>query len=176
MLDCLILGPREVRTDGRLVPVQGFRQRALLAMLLVHANEVVPSGRLLDELWGAEPGTDTAVLRVRISQLRKALRPAGGDELLQTRPPGYVLKLDRDRLDLGRHERLAAEAGLVLEHDPARAAARLRLRAVRADHDRAAGGTAAYHDGKVDRRGAGGRAGAGDGRRTGHARSRAPAA
>jgi class 3 adenylate cyclase len=63
---------------------------------------------------------------VRISQLRKALRAAGGGELLQTRPPGYVLQLDRDRLDLGQHERLAAEAGLVLEHDPSHAAARLR--------------------------------------------------
>lgn len=126
MLEFLILGPLEVRTDGRLVPVQGFRQRALLAMLLLHANEVVASGRLLDELWGAEAGTDTAVLRVRISQLRKALRGAGCDELLQTRPPGYVLEFDRERLDLGRHERLTAEAGLVLEHDPARAAARLR--------------------------------------------------
>jgi DNA-binding SARP family transcriptional activator len=126
MLDFLILGPLEVRTDGRPVPVQGFRQRALLAMLLVHANEVVASGRLLDELWGAGPGTDTAVLRVRISQLRKALRPAGCAELLQTRPPGYVLKLDRDQLDLGRHERLAVEAGLMLAHDPADAADRLR--------------------------------------------------
>ena len=126
MLEFLILGPLEVRTDGRLVPVQGFRQRALLAMLLLHASEVVASGRLLDELWGAEAGTDTAVLRVRISQLRKALRGAGCDELLQTRPPGYVLEFDRERLDLGRHERLTAEAGLVLEHDPARAAARLR--------------------------------------------------
>jgi DNA-binding SARP family transcriptional activator len=126
MLEFLILGPLEVRTDGRLVPVQGFRQRALLAMLLLHANEVVASGRLLDELWGAEPGTDTAVLRVRISQLRKALRAACCGELLQTRPPGYVLQVDRDRLDLGRHERLAAEAGLVLEHDPARAAVWLR--------------------------------------------------
>jgi DNA-binding SARP family transcriptional activator/tetratricopeptide (TPR) repeat protein len=126
MLEFLILGPLEVRTDGRLVPVRGFRQRALLAMLLVHANEVVPSGRLLDELWDAEPGTDTAVLRVRISQLRKALRDAGGDALLQTRPPGYLLECDRDRLDLGRHERLAAEAGSVLGHDPARAAARFR--------------------------------------------------
>ena len=126
MLEFLILGPLEVRTDGRPVPVQGFRQRALLAMLLVHANEVVASGRLLDELWGAGPGTDTAVLRVRISQLRKALRSAGCDQLLQTRPRGYVLKLDRDQLDLGRHERLTAEAGVVLGHDPACAAARLR--------------------------------------------------
>jgi DNA-binding SARP family transcriptional activator/tetratricopeptide (TPR) repeat protein len=126
MREFLILGPLEVRTDGRLVPVQGFRQRALLAMLLLHANEVVASGRLLDELWGAEPRSDTAALRVRISQLRKALRVAGCDELLETSPPGYVLKLDRDWLDLGRHERLTAEAGLVLEHDPARGAARLR--------------------------------------------------
>ena len=65
MLEFLILGPLEVRSDGRLVPVRGFRQRALLAMLLVHANEMVAADRLLDELWGAEPGTDTAVLRVR---------------------------------------------------------------------------------------------------------------
>jgi DNA-binding SARP family transcriptional activator/tetratricopeptide (TPR) repeat protein len=126
MLEFLILGPLEVRADGRLVPVHGFRQRALLAMLLVHANEVVATGRLLDELWGAEPRTDTAVLRVRISQLRKVLRAAGGGELLQTRQPGYVLQVDRDWLDLRRHERLAAEAGLALEHDPARAAAWLR--------------------------------------------------
>ena len=126
MLEFLILGPLEVRTDGRLVPVEGFRQRALLAMLLLHANEVVASGRLLDELWGAEPRSDTAALRVRISQLRKALRAADCDELLETHPPGYVLKLDRDWLDLGRHERLAAEAGLVHGHDPAGAAARLR--------------------------------------------------
>jgi DNA-binding SARP family transcriptional activator/tetratricopeptide (TPR) repeat protein len=126
MLEFLILGPLEVRTDGRLVPVQGFRQRALLAMLLLHANEVVASDRLLDELWGTEPRSDTAALRVRISQLRKALRIAGSAELLETHPPGYVLKLDRDWLDLGRHERLTIEAGLVLEHDPARAAARLR--------------------------------------------------
>ena len=126
MLEFLILGPLEVRADGRLVPVQGFRQRALLAMLLLHANEVVSSGRLLDELWGAEPRSDTAALRVRVSQLRKALRVAGCDQLLETHPPGYVLRLDRDWLDLGRHERVTAEAGVVLEHDPAGAAARLR--------------------------------------------------
>jgi DNA-binding SARP family transcriptional activator/tetratricopeptide (TPR) repeat protein len=126
MLEFLILGPIEVRTDGRLVPVQGFRQRALLAMLALHANEVVASGRLLDELWGAEPRTNTAALRVRISQLRKALRATGCDNLLETHPPGYVLRLDRDWLDLGRHERLTAEASLVLEHDPARAASLLR--------------------------------------------------
>jgi DNA-binding SARP family transcriptional activator len=126
MLEFSILGPLEVRTDGRLVPVQGFRQRALLAMLLLHANEVVASGRLLDELWGTEPRTDTAALRVRISQLRKVLGAAGGGELLQTRPPGYVLQIDRDWLDLGRYERLAAEAIAVLEDDPVRAAAGLR--------------------------------------------------
>src|SRR5262252_6012604 len=125
MLEFFILGPVEVRVNGRLVPVRGFRQRALLAMLLVNANEVVASDRLLDELWSAEAGTDTAVLRVRISQLRKVLRAAGGDEVLHTRPPGYVLEFDREWLDVGRHERLVAEAGLVLGHDPARAAARL---------------------------------------------------
>ena len=78
-----VLGPLEVWDGGRPFPIRGTRQRALLAMLLMRANEVVSSDRLLDELWGAEPpATGTKALQVRISQLRKALPRA---DVVETR-------------------------------------------------------------------------------------------
>jgi DNA-binding SARP family transcriptional activator len=126
MLAFAILGPLEVRTDDRLVAIGGFRQKALLAMLLLHANEVVSSDRLIVELWGAETSVDKAALRVRISQLRKLLRSAGGDEVIDTRAPGYVVRLDADQLDLARHERLVESADRALPDDPWHAAASLR--------------------------------------------------
>jgi DNA-binding SARP family transcriptional activator len=122
MFEFAILGPLEVRMDGRLVPVRGARQRALLALLLLHAHEVVSSDRLIEELWGPEARADTAVLRVRVSQLRKALRPASADTLLETRAPGYRLRIDPDRIDAGRFARLAAQAARALNADPDRAA------------------------------------------------------
>ncbi len=69
-----ILGPLEVLENGHHVPLRGSKQRALLASLLLHANEVVSRDRLIDELWGASP-PDTArtALQVYASQLRKAL-------------------------------------------------------------------------------------------------------
>jgi DNA-binding SARP family transcriptional activator len=104
-----ILGPLEVWHDGGLVPVTGGKQRAILTVLLLHAGEVVSTDRLIDALWGAEPPEAGATaLRVRLSQLRKALGDAG--ELIVTRPPGYVLALQADQLDLRRFERLVAAA------------------------------------------------------------------
>jgi DNA-binding SARP family transcriptional activator/tetratricopeptide (TPR) repeat protein len=126
MLEFSILGPLEVRSGPDVVPIRGSRQKALLAMLLLHANNVVSADRLLDELWGAEPGTDSVTLRVRVSQLRKALDARGGADLIRTRAPGYVLAIDRDCLDLRRHEQLVADAAVKLEHDPAAAAAGFR--------------------------------------------------
>ena len=80
-----ILGPLEVRENGREVPLGGSKQRALLASLLLHANEVVSRDRLIDELWGASPPpTASTALQVYVSQLRKSL----GRELIQTQPPG----------------------------------------------------------------------------------------
>ncbi len=81
--------------------------RALLAYLLLHANELVSSDRLIEEVWGPEPAkTATASLQNYVSRLRKAI----GAELLVSQPPGYVLRIDPERLDLARFERLAAEA------------------------------------------------------------------
>ena len=121
-----ILGSLEVWHDGRQVTVAGSRQRALLASLLLHAGEVVSSDRLIDEVWEEEPPEAGATaLRVRISQLRRALGPAG--ELLVTRPPGYAVYLAPEQLDLQRFERLA-EAGerALAGDDPETAAETLR--------------------------------------------------
>jgi DNA-binding SARP family transcriptional activator len=101
-----ILGPLEVWNEGQPVLLRGSKQRALLAVLLLHANEVVSTDRLLDTIWGDDP-PDATALRVRISQLRKAL---GARADLATQAPGYVLRVRDDELDLRRFERLVASA------------------------------------------------------------------
>ncbi|HET7855248.1 MAG TPA: BTAD domain-containing putative transcriptional regulator, partial [Gaiellaceae bacterium] len=121
-----ILGPLEVCSDGgRKLDLVG-KQKALLAVLLLHANEAVSTDRLLDALWGAEP-PDTAgkALQVYVSRLRKLLAPEG-DSPLVTRPPGYALDLGRHTLDLHRFERLRADAKKAFANgDPAGAASKL---------------------------------------------------
>ncbi len=78
-----ILGPLEVLEGDLPVPLPGPRQRSLLALLLLHANEVVSSDRLVDELWTHEdPESGSAALQASVSRLRKAL--GGGSELLAT--------------------------------------------------------------------------------------------
>ncbi len=119
-MDFRILGPLEVSHDGRPVPVLGTRRRALLTLLLLDAGHVVSSDRLMDELWGEhQPAAGATALRVRVSQLRKALR-AGGDVLV-TRPPGYALLVPRDGLDLWRFERGIDEGERALATHPQRA-------------------------------------------------------
>jgi DNA-binding SARP family transcriptional activator len=108
-MDFRILGPLEVADGDRLIPLSGGKQRALLTILLLHANEVVSSDRLIDELWPDDPPASGATaLQVRISQLRKALGPGG--QLVVTKPPGYVIQLGRDDLDVHRFEELLHEA------------------------------------------------------------------
>ena len=115
-----ILGPLEVSHDGRPVAVAGSRRRELLALLLLEAGRVVSSDRLMEELWGSDqPAAGGTALRVRVSQLRKALQ-VGGDVLV-TRPPGYALLVQRDGLDLWRFERGLDEGERALETDPQRA-------------------------------------------------------
>ena len=101
-MDFRILGPLEVSDGDRQVALGGARQRALLGMLLLHANEVVSSDRLIDELWPGEGLAEgSKALQVAVSRLRKAL---GGGELIVTRPPGYELQVEPERLDLRRFE------------------------------------------------------------------------
>jgi DNA-binding SARP family transcriptional activator/Tfp pilus assembly protein PilF len=103
-----------VRSDGRPVPVGAPRQRALLAALLLHANQVVAAEQLIDYLWGQTPPPSArTTLQNYILRLRRLLpgRPErAGGPLLVTRAPGYLLRLRPGELDLDRFGRLVAEA------------------------------------------------------------------
>ncbi len=102
-----LLGPLEVEVGGAALPLGGQRKRALLALLLIHAGEVVPTDRLVDELWGERPPkTATTSLQNFVGQLRRVL-PA---DLLVTRSPGYVLRASPDQIDYVRFEQLVRKA------------------------------------------------------------------
>ena len=99
-----LLGPVEALRDGRSVALGGAKPRALLALLLLHANEVVSRDRLIDALWpDRAPGTAAHSLDVQVSRLRKAFEP---EALLLTRSGGYVLEVDGEQIDAHRFERL----------------------------------------------------------------------
>jgi len=127
MVEFGILGPLEIAAGGQPLPVQGARTRAVLAMLLVHANQVVPADRLTAELWAGQPADRAAAsLQVRVSQLRKALRAAGEADRLVTRPPGYLIRVTPGELDAPRFEHLARDGETALAAgDGALAARRL---------------------------------------------------
>src|SRR5215203_5219397 len=119
-MDFRILGPLEAHRNGAEVSTGGPKQRALLALLLLHANETVSRAALVDGLWGERPPETAAkALQVYVSQLRRSL----GRELVVTRPGGYQLAIAPDALDLFRFERLVGEARAAA---PAPAAAKLR--------------------------------------------------
>jgi DNA-binding SARP family transcriptional activator len=106
-----ILGPLEAWDKGREVSLGGPKPRALLAALLLHTNEVVPADLLIDELWGEDSPEDAAAaLRVNVSRLRKALP----EDVLATKSPGYVLRIEPDALDLHRFERLVDDGRRLL--------------------------------------------------------------
>jgi len=115
-----ILGPLEVRSDGRTLGLGGRKQRALLAALLLQPNRVVARDRLIDLLWEDDPPeTARKALQLYVSKLRKVL----GRDRLQTKEPGYLLAVGDDELDLDRFERLRAagrfEEALALWRGPA---------------------------------------------------------
>jgi DNA-binding SARP family transcriptional activator len=115
-----ILGPLEALGDGRERPLGGARQRAVLAILLLHRGESVSVDRIVDELWGGRPPeTATKTVQVYVSRLRKAL----GDGVLVTSDGGYALQLSPDQVDADRFERLAREGREALERGDADAAA-----------------------------------------------------
>jgi DNA-binding SARP family transcriptional activator len=119
-LEFRLLGPLELTEHGRSLELGGVKQRSLLAILLLHANQVVSTDRLIDELWGAAPpATVTKSLQVLVSKLRKQL----GESRLATIAPGYRLQVNPAELDLARFERLMGEARGA---DPENAARKLR--------------------------------------------------
>jgi DNA-binding SARP family transcriptional activator/pimeloyl-ACP methyl ester carboxylesterase len=123
-VDFGVLGPLEVAVGGRPVRLPGARTRAVLAVLLVHANRVVSSDQLIEELWpGHPPERAAASLQVRLSELRRALRSVGEASRLTTRPPGYLLQVAPGDLDARRFEQLSAEGNAALATGDAAAAA-----------------------------------------------------
>jgi DNA-binding SARP family transcriptional activator/tetratricopeptide (TPR) repeat protein len=101
-----ILGSLEVTSDDEVLEVHGAKARALLALFLVHANQVVAQDRLIDDLWeGAPPKSATPTLQTYVSQLRKSLPLAS----LLTRPAGYVLEVAPGDVDALRFEDAFAE-------------------------------------------------------------------
>jgi DNA-binding SARP family transcriptional activator len=122
VLEFRILGPLEVVGDDGPISLGGPKQRATLAILLLDANRVVSVERLADDLYsGAAPVTAVTQVQRQISELRKVL----GASAIQTRAPGYVIRLAPDELDLRRFERRAEEAARALATGDARTGARL---------------------------------------------------
>jgi DNA-binding SARP family transcriptional activator/DNA-binding beta-propeller fold protein YncE len=123
-----ILGPLEVVDQDREVLLGGGRQRSVLALLLLHANQVVPSERLIDDLWGeTPPATAAKTVQVYVSQLRKALRNGEPEGPLLTRGRGYVLRVGQGELDLDRFEAAVEDGRRALDRDaPVQAAEALR--------------------------------------------------
>jgi DNA-binding SARP family transcriptional activator len=104
-LEFRVLGPLEALVGGVPARLGGPRQRALLALLLVHANEVVPVARLVDEVWAEKPPVTAGnVLQTYVSQLRKVL----GRDAIATRGRGYVAAVAEGALDLRVFERRAS--------------------------------------------------------------------
>jgi DNA-binding SARP family transcriptional activator/streptogramin lyase len=130
-MDIRLLGPFEVLIDGRRARLGGAKQRALLAILTIHANEVRPAERLIEELWPRQP-PDSALstLQGYVSRLRKALATNGSsaaEPLIVFRAPGYVLTVPLEQIDARRFERLLGEAeALAGSRDARGAAASLR--------------------------------------------------
>src|SRR5919204_2564168 len=118
-LEFRILGPFEVGRNGEPLEIPAGKPRALLAVLLLRAGEVVSVDTLVDELWGEQPPATAAKnVQVYVARLRRAL----GDGVLVTQAPGYALRVDTEQFDAARFQALVEEARL---EEPARAAPRL---------------------------------------------------
>ena len=106
-----ILGPLEVLDDGVPVPLGTLKERVVLAVLLLHANEVVSRERLMDDLWGASPPpTAKKAVSVYVSKLRKTLARNGEDPIAPA-AGGYRITVEPDRLDAARAQRFVTDAG-----------------------------------------------------------------
>jgi DNA-binding SARP family transcriptional activator len=123
VLEFRILGPLEVVGEAGPIPLAGPKQRATLAILILNANRVVSVERLADDLYsGAAPVTAVTQVQRQISELRKVL---GSASVIETRSPGYVIRLSAGQLDLDHFQLRAEEAGRALARGEARSAADL---------------------------------------------------
>lgn len=108
-LEFRLLGPVEAWHGDRALRLGGPKPRALLAVLLLRAGQVVPADTLVDVIWGDEPpDTARALVQTYVSALRRALPPEAA-EAIETRPPGYVLRPGVGRVDLAEFEARTAD-------------------------------------------------------------------
>ncbi|ASU77323.1 SARP family transcriptional regulator [Actinopolyspora erythraea] len=112
-----LLGPLEVRHGGQPRPLGNSAMRSALACLLLEPNQVVSMDRLIDALWGEQPPrTARTIIHGYVSRLRKLFTPDTGEATpdpprIVTRPPGYMLQVDSDRIDAHRARALVNQAG-----------------------------------------------------------------
>ncbi|WP_169786887.1 BTAD domain-containing putative transcriptional regulator [Nitriliruptor alkaliphilus] len=123
-MDFAILGTIEATSDGRPVDLGPPKQRAVLAALLLHANEIVATDRLVGFLWGDDPPRTAAhSIQIYVSDLRKRFDEAGTSAVITTRTPGYVLHAEPDAVDAARFERLVVDGGRAVRTGDVRAGA-----------------------------------------------------
>jgi DNA-binding SARP family transcriptional activator len=126
-----VLGPLRARIGGQWVGLGAAKQRAILGLLLVNANRVVPFDRVLEEVWGRQqPEAGVRALRYQVSKLRDSLEPgreSGVGGVIGTERGGYVVRVDEGEVDAHCFERLAADGARALA-DGRFSAARSRAR------------------------------------------------
>jgi DNA-binding SARP family transcriptional activator/pimeloyl-ACP methyl ester carboxylesterase len=121
-----VLGPIDADHEGRTLNLGGPKQRLVLANLLAHVNEVVSTGRIVEEVWlDAPPRTAHRTVQAYVSSLRRTLEPARPGTL-SARPPGYVIELDPVAFDALRFEELIRKGRSLRATDPERASRVLR--------------------------------------------------
>ncbi|MFC0430173.1 BTAD domain-containing putative transcriptional regulator [Kutzneria buriramensis] len=107
-----VLGPVQLLVDGRPAALGGSGVRSLLALLVLDANKVVPFDLIVDALWRDDPPeTARTIVHGYVSKLRRILAKAGGAASIRTQPPGYVLQVQPELVDLHRAKQLIGEAG-----------------------------------------------------------------
>jgi DNA-binding SARP family transcriptional activator len=113
VMEFRLLGPVEAVGGDGLPIALGQRPRTVLALLLLDANEVVSTDRLIEGIWSeaAPPASAAGSLQVNVHALRKAIGP----ERIVTRSPGYAIRVEPEELDVLRFERLAAEGRRALQ-------------------------------------------------------------
>lgn len=128
MIQFQVLGPLQATADGRELALGGPRQRRLLALFLLHRNEVVSADRLLDVVFDGAPTPGAATtLRSYVARLRKVVADLDGAPTFATQAPGYMMTIADEALDVARFERAMAEADArVARGDAAGAVAVLR--------------------------------------------------
>lgn len=118
-MDYRILGALRVARDGHDLDLGGPRQQLVLAVLLLHAGETVPTVHLVDAVWGTHPPSSARkTAQAYVSRLRRQL----GDDVIETTTAGYRLQAVSHEIDARRFAQLVGEARGHLPHEPVVAA------------------------------------------------------